>query len=322
MWQGQVTIGLAQYTMTSSEIQNGRSLRLPDFIHVGPPRTGTTWLHEVLTGHVGLPEGKSTRFFETEYHRGLKWYADFFKNYPPNLPCGEMQAHTFSNTVARNRIRKDIPNCKIICSFRDPAARLYSAYRLFYRAYNRTAPDTFDGYWRSLLVGSGHDLCSYATNLRRWQDAFGKDRVLVLFYEDLDSDPQSYLDRVCDFVGAPRLPLEKSAVGGGKVFSSWAGIRSNSVSQYALKTMSWLDLHGGRALVQLGKNTRARQIIRRYFVEDFEPLSQSSAEEIREMMLPETEQLERMTGRDLSSWKPGALRNAKQTREKTHAFPS
>jgi len=301
--------------MDTHQNGNGKPLRLPDFLHIGPPRTGTTWLHEVLAGHVGLPEGKSTRYFETQYHRGIEWYADFFKDCPADLPCGEMQAHTFSDTVARNRIRKDLPNCKIICSFRDPATRLYSAYRLLHRGYGGAVPDTFDEYWRSLLVACGYDLCSYATNLRRWQQAFGKDRVLVLFYEDLDSDPQSYLNTFCDFIGAPRLALEKSAVGGDKVFSAWAGARNNSVSKYMIKAMSWLDKHGGHTLTQLGKNTRARHTIRRFFVEDYEPMSQASADEIREMMLPETEELEHMTGRDLSSWKPLAQRKGERVHE-------
>jgi len=48
--------------------------------------------------------------------------------------------------------------------------------------------------------------------------------------------------------------------------------------------------------------------VRGLFVEDYEPLSQASADEIRHMMLSETEELEQMTGRDLSSWKPGAKR--------------
>jgi hypothetical protein len=32
-------------------------LRLPEFIGVGPARTGTTWLNEALLEVAGLPEG-------------------------------------------------------------------------------------------------------------------------------------------------------------------------------------------------------------------------------------------------------------------------
>ena len=65
----------------------------------------------------------------------------------------------FSNAVARERIKRHIPDCKIIVTFREPAARLYSLYRLI-RSGSRPASDTFDGYWR-FQIDCGADLCSY-----------------------------------------------------------------------------------------------------------------------------------------------------------------
>jgi len=45
-------------------------LRLPEFIGVGPARTGTTWLNEAPLEVAGLPEGvKETRFFGERYPR-------------------------------------------------------------------------------------------------------------------------------------------------------------------------------------------------------------------------------------------------------------
>ena len=61
--------------------------------------------------------------------------------------------------------------------------------------------------------------------------------------------------------------------------------------------------------------------MRGLLVEDYESLSQSSIDEIRHIMLPETEELERMTGRDLSGWKPGALSNGKPVREYARSLP-
>jgi hypothetical protein len=311
--------------MSSSETLNGKSLRLPDFIHVGPPRTGTTWLHEVLKGHVGLPEGKSTRFFETEYHRGIKWYADFFKDYPSNLLCGEIQAHTFSNAVARSRIREHIPNCKILCTVRDPAERLYSQYRFLLRGRRRVAGTSgFDAYWWP-LVHWGSDLCNYATQIRRWQEAFSKEQVLVLFYDELESDPQSYLNKVCDFIGSGRIQIQKSSVGSDKVFSVWARARDNSMARYGLDALKWLADHGAKPLLRRGRQTRIGNLTHNLLIEEYEPLSESSAEQVRHMMLPETEELERMTGRDLSRWKPAASRDSgdsKDAREEMRASTS
>jgi hypothetical protein len=72
--------------------------------------------------------------------------------------------------------------------------------------------------------------------------------------------------------------------------------------------MSWASRHGARPLIALGQRTALWKLVRRKFVEDFPPLSEESAEEIRAMMLPDTEELERITGRDLSAWKSRAHR--------------
>jgi len=304
--------------MDTIQTGNGKPPRLPDFIHIGPPRTGTTWIQEALYGHVCLPAEKETLFFELRYERGMQWYVDFFKDAAPELRCGEIAPSYFANAVARERIQHDIPNCKIICTLRDPATRLYSQYRFLRRGRTLKRSIDFNRYWVS-LVHWGSDLCGYATQLRRWQDAFGPDHVLPLFYEDLMSDPQTYLNKICDFVGTPRVPLEKSPVSDVKVLSVWSGVRSNPVSGLAVGSIQWLAQHGGSSLVARTKESRLGQRIRLLLVEDYEPLSPSAADEIRHVMLPETEELERLTGRDLSAWKPAALRNRQPAREEPHS---
>jgi hypothetical protein len=43
----------------------------------------------------------------------------------------------------------------------------------------------------------------YAEQLARYVDRFGRDRVLVLFTDDLESDHGATLRRLCEFVGIP-----------------------------------------------------------------------------------------------------------------------
>ena len=286
--------------------RNGSPSRWPDFIHVGPPRTGTTWLHEVLIGHCGLPSIKETHFFDSDYKRGADWYLGLFQSPNPALPMGEIAPTYFSNRVARERIKKHNPNSKIICTFRDPTDRLYSLYRL---ARKKRLPvyDTFEKYWRA-IVDSGSDVATYATQLRHWRDSFGEDNLLVLFYDDLAADPQGYLNQVCDFIRIPRVAVDQSPVGDTPVFTAPTAAKSNSLARRTVVAIDWIGRHGGEKLVQLGKGTRLRKTIRDLFVVDFERLDSASAEELRALMLPETEELERVTGRDLSKWKPGAER--------------
>jgi hypothetical protein len=285
-------------------MSNRKVLRLPGFIHVGPPRTGTTWLHEALKGHIGLPSVKETRFFDSYYDRGVEWYCNMFGDYPADVPAGEMAPTYFSNAVARERIKLHIPDCKIIITLREPAARLYSMYRLT-RAGRHPAEATFDGYWRH-QVDCGVDLCGYEAQLERWQAAFGKSRVLVRFYEDLSSDPQAYLDSVCDFIGARRVPLDSVKVGDAKVYSAPVAAHSTAIGWRSFAVLYWLSRHGARPLIEIGRRTALGKMLRRKFVEDFQPLRAEEADEIRAMTLPDTEEVERMTGRDLSTWKPRA----------------
>ena len=293
-------------------MNNGKALRLPSFVHVGPPRTGTTWLHEVSKGHIGLPSEKETRFFDFRYDRGVEWYSGLFGDYPADVPAGEMGPTYFSNAVARERIKHQIPDCRIIVTFREPAARLYSLYRLI-RSARHPVNRRFEGYWR-IQINSGADLCSYATHLKRWQATFGKSRVLVMFYEDLCSNPQAYLDTVCDFVGARRIALDRSAVGSVKVYSAPRIAGSGPVAGRLAGAVDWAARHGARPLIKLGQSTPLWKILRRPFIEEILPMSQESADEIRAIMLPEIEELEQITGRDLSHWKSHAAREINESR--------
>src|SRR6266567_1488118 len=87
--------------------------RLLDFLAVGPPRTRTTWLHHILTGHVGLPRGKKeTHFFSSRYSFGLEWYARHFERCLPELPVGEVCPSYFGREEARERIKLHLPDCR------------------------------------------------------------------------------------------------------------------------------------------------------------------------------------------------------------------
>ena len=98
-----------------SESSRNRAPRLPDFIAVGPPRTATTWLHEVLQGHVCLPaDRKETDFFTRFYDRGLDWYADYFRHCEGGIPVGELSPMYLRHRLPASASRATFPmqnNC-------------------------------------------------------------------------------------------------------------------------------------------------------------------------------------------------------------------
>jgi len=274
--------------------------RLPDFIAVGPQRTGTTWLHQVLAGQVGLPSTKETDFFSRHFDQGLDWYLAYFSDCSPIRPMGEIDPNYFGIPQAYQRIFATIPRCKIIVSLRDPTERAWSSWRTMRRdAWTRVGFE--ETVARNDVI---RESSRYAMHLANLQRLFGVDRVLVLLYEDLEANPQGYLDRVCDFIGAPRIPIQGTAAATERVNTVTHAPRSRRVAQNARNARDWMLKHRWHrthaALESLG-------VWRRAFGggEEFGEMDPRTEERIRAHFRPEVEALENLIGRDLSRWKYG-----------------
>jgi hypothetical protein len=270
--------------------------RLPDFLCVGPPRAATTWLDAVLRGHVGLPRAiKEVDFFIENYARGIDWYKKYFADCDPDLPCGEICASYFP-AVARERIVKHLPRCRIICTFRDPVARRYSFYKLAVR--NAWTSDDFESWVRNDEVGDGADL-------RGWFNDFGRENVLVLIHDDLEADPQAFLDSVCRFIGIAPYSLAETEVGARRINTFSAPPRNPRLARRGRKLRDWLKRREAYRTI----NLLGRAGLWRYCFdggERFPPLAPEVEARLRARYRPEVEALEELIGRDLSAWKFGA----------------
>ncbi len=282
-----------------SENREGRAPRLPDFIAVGPPRTATTWLHEVLQGHVCLPaDRKETDFFTRFYDRGIDWYGDHFRQCDGQVPVGEVSPMYFASPQARERIAQHLPDCKIVCSFRDPVERAYSNYRMLRRIVATKVDFERAATTRGDLLESNR----YGTHLEKWFETFGRDRVQVLIYDDLESSPQAFLDSVCNFIGVARFPLSSSKVGAERVLTVNSQPPNPQLAKLARNVVGWFV---NRRYYRAANAVRASNIIK-YMLEGgdpFPPLNSEVADRLRELYRPEVEKLEHLIGRDLSSWK-------------------
>ncbi len=273
--------------------------RLPDFIGVGPQRTGTSWLDEVLRGHVGLAEGaKETDFFVRHYEKGIDWYLDYFRNCPADVPVGEIDPNYFGSAAARERIARHIPQCRIICTFRDPTDRAYSSYRVMRRdAWTRVGFE--ETVARNPVI---RESSRYAHHLAEWQRVFGAERVMVCIYDDLEADPQAYLDRICAFIGVAPVKVGAKAAAAERVNAVTHAPRSRRLAQNARNARDWMRAHRWhRALRAL-----ERAGVWRFCFgggEAFPRLDAETEARVREHFRPEVEAFERITGRDLSAWK-------------------
>ncbi len=267
--------------------------RLPDFLGIGPPRAATSWLDAVLRGHVGLPrEIKEVDFFVENYARGIEWYKSYFRDCDPNLPAGEICPSYYSQ-IARERIALHIPHCRIICTFRDPVERRYSFYKLALR--NAWTSEDFETWVAQHPVNDGR-------GLRAWLETFGRDRVLVLIHDDLESDAQSYLDSVCDFIGIGRIGVAETPIAQRRINTFSAPPRNRRLARRARKLRDWLKAREAYGTIHL----LGRAGLWRYCFEggkEFAELSPAVEARLRERFRPEVEAIEGVIGRDLSRWK-------------------
>jgi hypothetical protein len=279
-------------------------LRLPEIIGVGPGRTGTTWLHRVLEGHVDLPYGvKETQFFSDYYGKGIEWYARHFRYATGRRKVAEISPYFFE-PLAPERIKTHIANCRVITTLRNPIDLSFSSYKLV--AHYAWARGSFDEVLKSRpnLAGGNR----YAFHLSKWFEALGRENVLITMYDELRAQPQSYLDRVTDFMGIERIALSERPEIGDDVHSFDRAPKNPRLARRATRLMYWFK--GRQAYGAINFLDRAG-------VWDFchgrgEPygrLTPEQEERLCERYLPEVEALEELLMIDLSAWKkPRAAR--------------
>ncbi|WP_397545980.1 sulfotransferase family protein [Rhodothermus marinus] len=184
--------------------------RLPDFLIIGAQKSATTWLAQLLRRHPGvyMPE-RELHFFN---HPGpLARYAAAFRKARVDQLIGE-KTPDYLHLTARQiaRIKQWMPLVRLIVVLRDPVARSWSQARMEVAAVNRRPLARRDRFW---LIWHVHLLrnrlrSDYRRALRRWQQFFSPEQFLILFYEDLQHDPLSFIRRVFDFLGLAPLPEE------------------------------------------------------------------------------------------------------------------
>jgi hypothetical protein len=270
----------------------------PDFFAVGPARTATTWLHNMLAPHANLPGTKETRFIDILYRRGWAWYRAQFGSIRENLPWGEIAPTYFHSDLVRARIKQRAPGAKIVCTLRDPVDRLHSLFR-YLRSRGSFRWDFEDALTKDSEM---FESARYGHYLKAWIRDFGRGNVLVTIYDDIQSDPQGYVDRIADFLEIPRF-----------VLASAQSVRVNSSeemrapSSYALARIAhFMAVIAFTLRLQPAFRVAKGIGLKRLFFgqgQALAPLDPQFALDLRKRLTPEIEEVERIIGRDLSAWK-------------------
>lgn len=172
---------------------------LPNFLIIGAPRSGTTYLYRCLAEHpdVFMPVKKEINFFTDGWHQGTEWYERYFDAHDGETAIGEASvSYTATGEVSvAERIASVLPDIRLIYLLRNPVERVWSHYVFMNRSIDGDER-TFDE------VGRGHiESSRYAEWIRRYLEHFERDQILVLTYEELTSKPEELLPTVFRFIG-------------------------------------------------------------------------------------------------------------------------
>lgn len=174
-------------------------MTLPNFLYIGIARAGSTWLFDMLRQHpeIFVPPAKDIYFFDRYYDKGLDWYLSHFQEAGTAKAVGELSHDYYFSTDACARIHEALPDVRLICCLREPVGRLRSGY-----AYNRTmelrADVTLSAYAAREDIAIQFD---YYGHLKRYIETFGRERILVVFYEDMVEDPERFIVSIYQFLG-------------------------------------------------------------------------------------------------------------------------
>jgi len=307
---------------------DGGTRRAPDFFIVGHPKSGTSALFQMLRSHpqLHMPR-KEPSFFVPElwppgwarYEHGIDDYLAYFDAATPDQLIGEATTSYLWSHQAAARIAQAQPDARIIAILREPASFLRSLHLQFVRSNVETesdlraalALDRERAEGRRLppnstrpqaLVYSDH--VRYVEQLRRYESAFGRERMLILIYEDFRADNAWAVREVLRFLqvaddAVPTQPIEANRA---------TGVRSPRLhdlvrSVYLGRSRATKPLKEAiKAVTPRSARHRAVAVANRMQRSAPPPVDRSLTRELRRRFKPEVESISEYLGRDLVSF--------------------
>ncbi len=215
-------------------------MHFPNFMILGTIKGGTTSLYSYLGQHpdVLFSTPKEPVFFEYEYDRGLEYYQQtYFSALRHERAVGEARVTHLFLPFIPDRILATLPDARLIVILRDPVKRAFSHWwmRRCQGAESLSFKDAVEDNLRRLATGqrfegevgaqqwvAGFDPVGFLSKARIYVDAgyyaeqlqnyyarFPREQIRVVFFEDLERDPEGMVRELWSFLGVdPKVPLK------------------------------------------------------------------------------------------------------------------
>jgi len=166
---------------------------LPQFFHIGLPKTGTTTIQEVFRNDQRINLIRGLCFNTPDY-----WLNDFDLGIKENLIVQSADRGKLYMTLSR--IARVAPEAKIVLTIREQRAMMVSRYK-----YNFPY---WDGFTKSLedwlKSGQGMDylsMCMYGSLYKTIRSFFPPENIHFLYFEDLKSDFTTFFNDLYKLLG-------------------------------------------------------------------------------------------------------------------------
>lgn len=314
---------------------------LPDFLLVGAAKSATTSLYHYLSQHPGvrMTSLKENWFFSfldnppryaspgvlSHVVSSVEEYVKLFAGAGPGQKLGDASPsylYTYRDTIRHIRSLYPPPQrdaLRIVISLREPVSRTFSQYWTFRRVANE--PLSFDAATEESVIrqrlrdnwnifydytGFGR----YYEQVKAYLDAFGRDRVLIVLYEDIQKDPVAVCQKIFAFIGVD------------PGFVPDAGVRHNDLTgdprfKWLLRVLKSKNpvkraITAGlkRFLVACFPEEPTRRVVdnfaRRVFKHQRRDMAPQTRARLARAFADDVRRLETLIGRDLSHWRNGA----------------
>ncbi|MEE4014590.1 sulfotransferase [Roseibium sp. FZY0029] len=264
------------------------------FLIFGAAKSATTWLQRSLerSPTISMPSPE-LHYFSDEYHRGPDWYLSQFNFDKPDALVGEKSNTYLTVPQAAERIRKDLPDVRLIVQMREPAARAYSDYCMLFRRgeVSRNIEDHLDPARAAdkRFINNGR----YALHLRRFYDLFPPEQILLLLFEDIRREPEAQLARLAAHIGH-EAPLAAPV-------DSKVKDKNAAVVPLPLRRV----LKPFRPVLDGVRHTKPIKVLRDAVArpQEYPPLSPDLEKRLQDFYAPEVSELEQRIGRPLDVWR-------------------
>ena len=265
-----------------------------DFLIIGAGKSATTWLQTQLQSDPSVymvdPE---LHFFSREFHRGEDWYLSQFSDAAIGKTIGEKSNSYLDDPEAAARIHRVLPDVKLIAQLRNPVERAYSHYCMKFNRGEVEADIESNLDPSKLKDERILDIGNYAAHLRKYVELFGREKLLILFFEGVTSDPEQQIAKVRSHLGLKPRPLATSAV--KKVKDKTA----RHVPPRMRERLAWM-----KPIVRPLRGTPAFETVRETIAREIEypPLTEELRERLNDYFAPSIEALEELSGQSLEHW--------------------